>query len=401
MSFDEWKKYKLGDIIEDVAMGPFGSNIKVENFIESGVPVIRGSNLNDGGLEDKHFVFISEAKANSLKRSLAFPDDLVFTHRGTLGQVGIIPYGKHPKYLVSQSQMRLTVDKKFLLPKFLFYFFKSKIGQYELLKNSSQVGVPAIASPTRSLKEVDITIPTLNSQTYIVSILSSLDEKIELNRQTNQTLETIAQTLFKEMCLPKGDELPEGWKIKKLKDAGNVICGKTPSTSNKHYFGGDIPFIKIPNMHNSVFIFKTEETLTKVGGESQKNKYVPAFSIVVSCIATVGLVSITSQISQTNQQINSIVPNNRWECYFLYFKMKSLGKILNDLGSGGSATLNVNTSTFSNIEIKVPEDKLLKKFHDNVNPLFEKILTNIQEIQTLTSIRDNLLPKLMKGEIKL
>jgi len=100
MSSKGWKKYKLGDVVDDIAMGPFGSNIKVDNFIDQGVPVIRGSNLNEGGLIDEKFVYISEEKALSLKRSLAYPDDLVFTHRGTIGQVGIIPHGKHPKYLV-------------------------------------------------------------------------------------------------------------------------------------------------------------------------------------------------------------------------------------------------------------------------------------------------------------
>ena len=125
----------MGEIVDDVAMGPFGSNIKVDNFISEGVPVIRGANLHEGGFNKENFVFISEEKAASLKRSLAYPDDLVFTHRGTLGQVGIIPNDKFPKYLVSQSQMRLTVNKEYLIPKYLYYFFKSPLGQKELLKN--------------------------------------------------------------------------------------------------------------------------------------------------------------------------------------------------------------------------------------------------------------------------
>ncbi len=229
MSSKGWKRYNLGEIIDDIAMGPFGSNLKVDNFIDHGVPVIRGLNLNEGGFSDEKFVFVSEEKAISLKRSLAYPDDLVFTHRGTIGQVGIIPHGEYPKYLVSQSQMRLTVNKKFLNPRYLYYFFKSPKGQYELLKNTSQVGVPAIASPTTSLKEVELTIPNLSVQNLIVGILASLDDKIELNRQTNQTLEAIAQAIYKEWFVdfrfphsplegcPKGgvDSFPlEGWQVK-------------------------------------------------------------------------------------------------------------------------------------------------------------------------------------------
>src|SRR5512139_277886 len=103
MKPEGWKLYKLGEIVDDVAMGPFGSNLKVDNFISTGVPVIRGLNLNQGGLNGNDFAFVSEEKAQSLRRSLAFPDDLIFTHRGTIGQVGIIPNNKYPYYLVSQS----------------------------------------------------------------------------------------------------------------------------------------------------------------------------------------------------------------------------------------------------------------------------------------------------------
>lgn len=110
----ERKTYKLGEISDDISMGPFGSNFKVDNFISEGVPVVRGMNLHEGGFNKKNFAFVSEEKANSLKRCLAYPDDLVFTHRGTLGQVGIIPRIGFEKYLVSQSQMRLSVNKKIL-----------------------------------------------------------------------------------------------------------------------------------------------------------------------------------------------------------------------------------------------------------------------------------------------
>ena len=184
----KWTTYQLGDICDDIAMGPFGSNLKIDNFISEGVPVIRGMNLHEGGFNKKNFAYVSEEKANSLKRCLAYPDDLVFTHRGTLGQVGIIPRIGFEKYLVSQSQMRLSVNKQYIYPKYLYYFFKSPLGQKELLKNTSQVGVPAIANPTKSLKQVEITLATIATQQSIASILSSLDDKIELNLQMNQSL---------------------------------------------------------------------------------------------------------------------------------------------------------------------------------------------------------------------
>ena len=155
----EWKKYFLRDIALDFAMGPFGSNIKAENFVPSGVPIIKGSNMNYGKFVDGDFSFLTADKAMKLKSSSCVPGDLVFTHRGTIGQVALIPEKAYPKYIVSQSGMKLSVNPERLDNNYLYYFFKSNIGQYELLKNESQVGVPSISSPLSSLKSVEITLP--------------------------------------------------------------------------------------------------------------------------------------------------------------------------------------------------------------------------------------------------
>ena len=153
-------------------------------------------------------------------------------------------------------------------------------------------------------------------------------------------------------------------------------------------------------MHNQIFIIETEDSLTKQGADFQRNKFIPKNSLCVSCIATVGLVSITSQDSQTNQQINTIVPNKVTYTEYLYFMLKSLKANLEAIGSGGSATLNINTGLFSNIEILRPSDDTLKSFHLVVGSLFEKVLSNYLQIQTLSKLRNTLLPKLMKGEIR-
>ena len=197
-----------------------------------------------------------------------------------------------------------------------------------------------------------------------------------------------------------GGNLPEGWRVGKLGEVGQIVCGKTPSKDNQEYFGGEIPFIKIPDMHGQVFIVKTEDSLTELGANTQKNKFIPKNSICVSCIATVGLVSITSKDSQTNQQINSIVPNDEKYLGYLYFVLTNMKSDLLAIGSGGSATLNINTSTFSNIEIIIPNEGILENFHDATNPIFTKILDNLYQIQSLARSRDELLPRLMLGEVQ-
>ena len=398
---EDWVESFLEENISEIAMGPFGSNLKREMFTKEGVPIIKGTNLSSMYV-DGEFTFVSEEKATNLRKAVAYPNDIIITHRGTIGQVSLVPQNKYDRYVTSQSQLRFSCDPKKLYYKYILYFLKSRIGQYELLKSSSQVGVPAIATPTKSIKEIKLYLPPLPEQKAIAKVLTAFDDKIELLQAQNKTLETMAQTIFKEWFgkYQIGDELPEGWRVGRLKDLGNIICGKTPSKADNENFGGNIPFIKIPDMHNKMFIITTTDSLTKKGVSLQKNKLIPKNSICVSCIATVGLVSITSKDSQTNQQINSIIPFNDSYKEFIYFKVKGLNKYLHDIGSGGTATLNVNTTSFSNIEIVIPDAKKLYSFSKITNPIFKKVLDNDKQIQSLTKTRDTLLPKLMSGQVR-
>ena len=283
-----------------------------------------------------------------------------------------------------------------IIPKYLFY----KLKTYDL--ESLNVGSAVPSLTTAVLNQFPFSIPNIPEQKAIAKVLTAFDDKIELLQAQNKTLETMAQTIFKEWFgkYQIGDDLPDGWRVGRLRDLGVIICGKTPSKADKENFGGNIPFIKIPDMHNQMFIIKTSDSLTNKGASTQKNKLIPKNSICVSCIATVGLVSITSKDSQTNQQINSIIPFNDSCREFIYFKIKGLYKYLQDIGSGGTATLNVNTTSFSNIEIIIPDTKKLNAYNIIVNPIFDKVFDNYSQIQSLTKTRDTLLPKLMSGQVR-
>jgi len=179
------------------AMGPFGSRIKAENFVSEGVPIIKGGNLN-GDLDSSSFDFLTPEKATELSTSIARQLDLVITHRGTLGQVGIIPANsRYPEYIVSQSQLKLSFDRSKVNPYFIYYFLRSSVGQSRLLANTSQVGVPAIAQALTSIRNIKVPLPSLKEQNNIVGMLRLLDDRITLIRETNATLETIAQAMFK------------------------------------------------------------------------------------------------------------------------------------------------------------------------------------------------------------
>lgn len=418
----DWKETTLGEVAKKIAMGPFGSNIKVETFLNDGVPVISGAHLQGLKLEDKDYNFISEEHAERLKNSLVYRGDVIFTHAGNIGQVAFIPSNsKYEKYILSQRQFFLRCDLAKILPEYVTYFFKTRLGQHKLLANANQVGVPSIAQPSTYLKSISILLPSVEEQKEIAGVLGSLDDKIELLREENKTLEATAQTIFKEWFVnfnfPNAEgkpykssggkmidselgEIPEGWRMGKIKDFGKIVCGKTPSKDNKEYFGGKVPFIKIPDMHGQVFINRTEDWLTEDGANSQRNKYIPANSICVSCIATVGLVSITSEKSQTNQQINSIIPKKKIYLEYLFLALRNIKDDLLAIGASGSATLNINTTTFSNINLLLPGDCSLGIFHQSISPMFQKLNYNNLQIQTLSTLRDTLLPKLMSGELR-
>jgi type I restriction enzyme S subunit len=192
----EWDRVSLEDVAANkraaFAMGPFGSSITSDNFVESGIPVIRGGNLSSNRLEESGYVYLTPDKADELINSQAVPGDIVITHRGTLGQVVMIPRSPNfPRYIVSQSQMKVTLDENRANPEFVTYFFQSALGQHELLKYASQVGVPSIAQPLSSLRKMQIPLPPMIEQRAIAGVLGALDDKIESNRRAAATAESI------------------------------------------------------------------------------------------------------------------------------------------------------------------------------------------------------------------
>lgn len=367
----------------------------------------------------------------------------------TIGKCGITTRASF-----TNQQINSLICKDGVDPKFVYYSF-SQLGR--ALEAAGGGGSVYTNVSKSRFESIEIKIPSLQTQKAIVAILAKLDDKIDLNRRINQTLEAMAQAIFKswfvdfdpvkakiaaiaedrdplraamsaisgkpeteldalpleqyaqlaataalfpdEMEESEPGEIPKGWKVNQINQFGDVICGKTPSKTNPEYFGGGIPFIKIPDMHNSVYVVSPSERLSASGVASQAKKTIPPGSICVSCIATVGKVVITHELSQTNQQINSIVPRLPQYTTYLYFQMKDKEKEFHDLASGGSATLNMNTSTFSKVGVLNPGFEFLEKFSALVAPLFSEILARQKQSALLSETRDTLLPKLLSGEL--
>lgn len=290
-----------------------------------------------------------------------------------------------------------------------------------------------------NLNRIPVLTPPISEQRAIANILGTLDDKIELNRRMNETLEAMARAIFKswfvdfdpvraKLALSKAEgaegrqpfgmdaetaalfpdsfqdsplgKIPEGWCVSKVADLGKVICGKTPPTRDPDNYGQDVAFITIPDMHNRIFVTGTARRLSNKGAQFQAGKTIPTHSICVSCIATPGLVAITSEPAQTNQQINSVVPLDDSTVFYCYWVLRNLADEIRAAGSGGSVTLNLNKGQFSALKIVLAPRVLMESYQVLVEPLFARMLWNERELSTLTALRDALLPKLISGEIR-
>lgn len=196
----DWPIVTIGDIAQKVAMGPFGSNIKVSTFVSEGVPIISGNHLKEYFLEESEFNYITVEHAERLKNSIVLPHDIIFTHAGNIGQVAMIPDTcKYDHYVLSQRQFYLRCDKTKVVPEFLLMFFHSAIGQHELLSYANQTGVPSIAQPATNLKKIAFKCPPFQSQVIWQEQVCPLIGQYLNNRLENEKLTKLRDTLLPKL----------------------------------------------------------------------------------------------------------------------------------------------------------------------------------------------------------
>lgn len=403
----EWPITRIEDIAEKIAMGPFGSDIKTENFVPFGVPVIRGGNLTNGRFHGEGFVFLTEEKANDLANANAFPGDIVFTHRGTLGQVGLVPETPFPRYVVSQSQMKLTCDPARAIPEFIYYYFKSPIGQHALLMNTSQTGVPAISRPVTSLKAIELRLPPLSEQRAIARILGALDDKIELNRRMNQTLEAMARALFRSWFVdfdgvPQEDMqeselglIPRGWRVASLDAIADYLNGlalqKFPPESETEF----LPVIKIAQLRAG-----TTQGADKASAKLKPEYIVEDGDVLFSWSGSLEVEVWTGGRGALNQHLfkitSRVVP--KW---FYYFATRLHLPNFRSIAAGKATTMgHIQRKHLTDAKVVVPSPDAMTKFDSIIAPLFEQRINNALQARTLAALRDTLLPRLISGQLQ-
>ena len=393
-----YETYRIADLIDEIAMGPFGSNIKVSCFVDSGVPVLNGSNLEGFSLSEKTFRYVTREKADSLNKANAHRGDIVITHRGTLGQIVFIPQdSKYDRYVISQSQFRVRCNDK-VLPEYLVYYFHTPIGQYKLLSNASQVGVPALARPSSTFQQIEVTLPELSIQKRVVEIITTIQRKIENNQELNDNLEQQAATYFQELFINNANPM---WQISTISDLGTVVGGSTPSkTKPEYYTNNGIAWItpKDLSINKSKFISHGENDITELGLKNSSATVMPKGTVLFSSRAPIGYIAIASNEVTTNQGFKSVIPYSEIGTAFVYFFLKHSLPVIESAASG-STFKEISGSAMKNIPAIIPDRNTLDQFNSFCAPIFaqQKILE--EQNHSLAMLRDSLLPKLMSGAI--
>jgi type I restriction enzyme S subunit len=411
----EWKETEIGAIPSDWDVGVFDEDLTVKgrigwmgyttsDLVEIGPLVI-------GGTEIKSRIFLDLQNAQHLRRQKyeESPDiqlkagDVLLVTRGNLGAVGYF----HSEYGEATINPSVIILKNFKGDsRFLFYYLVSKQGQNNVLSLSSGSSVPAIYQA--HVKELKYPKPNLEEQKKIADFCYAIDSKIDLLHRQNKTLEALAETLFRQWFVPAHrngsegrEEAEENWEKGKLGDAITVKGGTTPSTKQPEYWNGTIHWTSPRDLsnHNSIFMLDTEKKITEKGLAEIGSGLLPIGSVLLSSRAPIGYTAIIDIPVAINQGYIGIICDKLWSNYFVYLWVKfNLDTIAGS--AHGSVFPEIPKSTFKELDVTLPPKQRLVDFDVQVQPLFEKVKSNVYQIRTLTQLRDTLLPKLMSGEIR-
>jgi type I restriction enzyme S subunit len=385
MSSKKWESTQL----KELASFSQGIQVPINNqksiYYDKAVRFIRIVDFSKGNTDDIRYI------DNPGEKYIVGEDDLVMIRYGsqTAGKIA-----KGFKGAIANNTFKIIPNEKFLDKLFLYYYLSQPIVYQYFQASQASSTMPAITFDM--VGKLEINYPNLSIQKKIASILSTIDDKIELNRQTNQTLEGIAQTLFQEMCMPKGDELPEGWRVGKLGE----VCKNVRKTANPKDFETSVPYVgleHIPRKSLGLNGYGVSSDVT-----SQKSifkeydilfgKLRPYFHKV--CIAP------TKGICSTDILVIEPLKKEWFSFCINHLYSDELIKYVSSVADG-TRMPRVDWMSISNYEISIPPNETIERLNEICLPFDKNILSNNKENQTLIALRDSLLPKLMKGEIEI
>lgn len=391
----EYKDYELSNAITDIAAGPFGSNLKVSCFTTTGFPIIDGANLKEITVTDNITKFVPEDKARSLHRSIAKRRDVVVTISGNVGQVSYIPdNSQYAEYLCSQRQFRVTFDESKIYVPYLVYYLHSVEGQSKILAFANQTGVPALSQPLKNFRKIKIDLPSLAEQKKIAAILSALDEKIATNREINDNLYAQAKAIFDNHFI-NIDAIPAGWRKGNLLGIANYLNGLAMQKFRPQGHEIGLPVLKIKELRQGSCDDSSELCSLSIKPEYIIHNGDVVFSwsgsllVDIWCGGTCGL----------NQHLFKVTSDVYDKWFYYLWTAHHLARFIAIAADKATTMGHIKREELAKAEVLIPCEEDYTNFNSIMQPVFELIISNRIESRKLATLRDELLPKLMSGEI--
>jgi len=382
--------------IADVQTGPFGSQLHKEDYVEVGTPIITVEHLGEKSFTEQNLPKVSDIDKERLSKYILEEGDTVFSRVGSVDRCSYVDLA-HAGWMFSGRCLRVR-PKGGVNPEFLYYFFTTE--ETKQLIRSIAVGATMPSINTKILSEIEVALPSLEEQRKVADILSTIDKKIQINREINRNLEEQALLLFKSWFLdyePYSNVKPETWEDGVLGDFVTIKRGGSPRPIQEYITDKGLRWLKISDVTSlsSPFVIDIAECIKETG--LKKTVYLKAGSLVLSNSATPGVPKILDVDSCIHDGWLYFT-ESQFSTEFLYLYFKHIRRKLVALGNGSVFT-NLKTDILKGYPTVKPEQSVLEEFNGIVVPLFEKMRRIARETHKLSEIRDALLPKLMSGEL--
>ena len=381
----EWKDTKIG--LEATYVNR-GVSPKYTENTELGISVINQKCIRNGRINLSLARLHDKSKSANSEKYLQKGDILInSTGVGTAGRIAI--FDEPIKALVDSHVTIVRPDKSLIHPEYLFHSLRYREDEIESYAEGS---TGQIELGREKVKDIDITKPdSLEEQKAIASVLSSLDDKIDLLHRQNTTLEHMAETLFRQWFV---EEAQEDWEVGTLKQEFDFTMGQSPSGTSFNEEGIGVPMFQ--GNADFGFRFPTERVYT-----TEPTRFAEPMDTLISVRAPVGAQNMANTKCCIGRGVAAFrYKNNPYFYTYTYFKLRSLMEEIKQFNDEGTVFGSISKSDFENLVTSLPNNEYVLKFEAEVKPVNDKIIKNCEQIKTLEKLRDNLLPKLMSGEVR-
>jgi len=420
----EWREIALGEVAADLTVGYVGP--MASEYVPSGIPFLRSQNVEPFRVNHKDLKFISVSFHEKIHKSALSPGDVVIVRTGKPGATAVIP-----EWLENANCSDLVVVRPGpnLDPVYLMYYLNGAAFHHVA---AHLVGAVQQHFNVASARQIMMKLPPLPTQRTIAHVLGSLDDKIELNRHMNRTLEEMARAFFKSWFVdfdpvrakmegrkPKGmdaataalfpdrlvdselGEVPEGWEVASFTSIVDVLGGGTPKTSVSEYWDGNIPWFSVVDApkDSDVFVVATEKAITEEGLQNSATRILSEGTTIITARGTVGKIALVGLPMAMNQSCYGLKGKVDPTGYFTYFATRELVSALQQQAHG-SVFDTITRDTLDGMSVSVPRPSIVHAYEELISPVMGRIKNNSLESRTLAALRDSLLPKLLSGEVE-